>query len=369
MTDRPRLFYLDNLRAFAIVMVIVLHAAITYMDYGPAWWYVVDPDRNLYFTMLVLLVDVPTMPALFFIAGFLALPSLERRGIGGFTREKVVRLAIPWVVGVVFLAPLVTYLTYVSRDIPMGYLEFWATEFWGPLFQHGVYWFLGVLFALFLALVAVYAASPRLRTGVPRVEQPRGRLFVAFIALTAGGAILASPAFGVDDWQPIWIVLVVQPARVAFYAGYFALGIYAHQRGWFSATGFRPELGAWGWGCVVAGITYLGFRMSGYPATVPERSIAAILFAIFCLAGVIGGIAVFQRWFDRSGPAWRTLAANSFGIYYVHPLVLYPLAYVLVDLPVSAFVKATILVVVTLLASLAVSALVLKRVPGLRRVF
>jgi glucan biosynthesis protein C len=369
MTDRPRLFYLDNLRAFAIVMVIVLHASITYMAYAPEWWYVLDPDRSLNFTMLVLLVDVPTMPALFFVAGFFALPSLERRGLGGFTREKVVRLAIPWVVGVIFLAPIATYMTYVSRDIPMGYLEFWTTDFWGPLFQHGVYWFLGVLFALFLGLALVYAASDRLRASVTRAQQPPGRLFVAFIALTAGGAILASPAFGVDDWQPLWIILVVQPARVAFYIGYFVLGVYAQRRGWFSAGGFRPELGAWGWGCVVSGIAYLGFRMSGNPATVPERTASAVLFAIFCLAAVIAGIAVFQRWFDSAGPAWRTLSANSFGIYYVHPLVLYPLAYMLLDIPAPAIVKATILVVVTLLASLAVSALVLRRVPGLRRVF
>ena len=369
LSERPRLYFLDNLRAFAIVMVIVLHASITYMLYAPEWWYVLDPDRGISFTMLVLLVDVPTMPALFFVAGFFALASLQRRGVGGFTREKVVRLAIPWVAGVVFLAPIATYMIYVSRDVPMGYLEFWTTDFWGPLFQHGVYWFLGVLFALFLVLAAIYAASPRLRASVPRPEQPRGRLFVAFLAFTAGGAVLASPAFGVDDWQPLSIVLFVQPARIAFYAGYFALGVYAQRRGWFSAGGFRPDLGAWGWGCVVAGLVYLGFRMSGYPATVPERTVAAVLFAIFCLAAVIAGIAVFQRWFDRSGPAWRTLAANSFGIYYVHPLILYPLAYVLLNLPAPAVVKAALLVVVTLAGSLVVSALLLRRVPGVRRVF
>jgi len=369
LSERPRLYFLDNLRAFAIVLVIVLHASITYMAYAPEWWYVLDPDRSLGFTMVVLLLDVPIMPALFFVAGYFALPSLQRRGLGGFVREKVVRLAIPWVLGVVFLAPLVTYLTYVSRDIPMGYLEFWATDFWGPMFQQSVYWFLGVLFALFLVLAWVYAASTRLQASAPRVEQPRGRLFVAFIALTAGGSILFAPSFGLDDWQPLWVLFVVQPARVAFYIGYFVLGIYAQRRGWFSAAGFRPDVGAWGWGSVVAGIAYLGFRLSGYPATVPERAVAAILFATFCLAAVIGGIAIFQRWLDRSGPAWRTLAANSFGIYYVHPLVLYPLAYVLLDLRAPALVKATILVVVTLLASLALSALVLRRAPGLRRMF
>jgi len=369
MSDRPRLFFLDNLRAFVIVMVIVLHASITYMAYAPEWWYVLDPDRSDLFTMLVLLVDVPTMPALFLVAGYFALPSLERRGAGGFIREKTVRLAIPWAFGVVFLAPLATYMTYVSRDVPMSYLEFWATDFWGPMFQQSVYWFLGVLFALFVLLAWVHAASPRLRATGPSVEVPRPRLFVAFIALTAAGSILFAPSFGLDDWLPLSLLFVVQPARIAFYVGYFALGIYAERRGWFSAAGFRPSLGPWGWGCVLAGLAYLGFRWTVSPATVPERAVAALLFATFCLTAVIAGIALFQRRFDGAGPAWRTLAANSFGIYYLHPLVLYPLAYVLLDLPAASLAKAAILVAVTLVVSLAVNALVLKRLPGLRRMF
>jgi glucan biosynthesis protein C len=369
MTDRPRLFYLDNLRAFVIVMVIVLHASITYMLFAPEWWYVLDPDRSQLFTWLVLLVDVPNMPALFFVAGYFALPSLQRRGLDGFIREKLVRLAIPWIFAVVFLAPLVTYMIYVSRDNPMGYLEFWTTDFWGPMFQQAVYWFLGVLMALFLLLAWVYAASARLQASVARVKQPRARLFVAFIALTAAGSMLFAPAFGLDDWQPFGWFLVLQPARIAFYVGYFVLGIYAERRGWFSATGFRPDLGPWGWGCVLTGLAYLSFRMGGLPTTVPERAVAAVLFSAFCLSAVIAGIAVFQRWLNRAGPAWRTLSANSFGIYYVHPLILYPLAYVLLDLAAPSIVKATILVGVTLAGSLAVSALVLKRLPGVRRMF
>jgi glucans biosynthesis protein C len=368
MSDRPRLYFLDNLRAFVIVLVIVLHASITYMVAAPEWWYVLDPDRSLFFTSIVLIVDVPLMPALFFVAGFFALPSLARRGSSGFVREKIVRLAIPWAVGVIFLAPLATYMTYVSRDIPTGYWEFWTTDFWGPMFQQSVYWFLGVLFALFLVLAWASEASPRVAASEPRVEEPRARLFVTFIALTAAGAALFAPALGVDDWMPLF-PFTVQPARIAFYIGYFVLGIYAERRGWFSATGFRPDLGPWGWGCVLAGVAYLTVRLAGPLDTAAGRAVAAGLFAVFCLAAVIAGIAVFERWFNGSGRAWHTLAANSFGIYYVHPLILYPLAYLLLDLPAPAAVKATILVLVTLAGSLAVSALVLKRLPGVRRAF
>jgi len=365
---RQRLYFLDNLRAAVIVLVIVLHASITYMVYAPQWWYVVDPDQSLFFTMLVLLIDVPLMPALFFTAGYFALPSLERRGLGGFVREKVVRVAAPWILGVIFLAPLETYMAYVSRHVDVGYLQFWTHDFWGPMYQQSVYWYLGVLFAAFLLLAWVYAASPRLQASTPRITQPRTRILVGFVAVTAAGSMLVSPAWGLDDWQPLTL-LVVQPARIAFYVGYFALGVYAERRGWFRPGGFRPALGPWGWASVLASLVYLTFRMSGTPTAVPERALAAILFSAFCFAALLAGVALFQRVADSAAPAWRTLAGNSYGIYYVHPLILYPLAYVLVDVSAPAGVKATLLIVVTLGASLAVSALVLKRVPGLRRMF
>ena len=367
--ERPRLYFLDNLRAFVIVMVVVLHASITYMAFGPEWWYVVDPDQSLTFTALVLLVDVPNMPALFFVAGFFALPSLERRGFQGFVREKSVRLAIPWLFAVVFLAPLATYMIYVSRDIPIGYLEFWTRDFWGPLYQQSVYWFLGVLFVLFLLLAGLHEPHKRPAGIEHPAERPRTRFFVAFVTLTALGSMLVAPRYSIDDWQPVWILLVVQPARIALYVAFFALGVHAERRGWFRADGYRPEPGPWGIACLVAGLAYLVLRLAVPPETEAGRIAGAMLFSPFCLTAVMYGLAVFQRHVAGTGRAWRTLADNSFGIYYVHPLILYPLAFVLVGVSIPALGKAIVLVAVTLLASLAVSSLVLRRVPGLRRVF
>ena len=371
MNERPRLFYLDNLRAFVIILVIVLHAAITYMADPPSWWYVIDADRSIVFTLLVLVVDVPIMQVMFFVAGYFAVRSLQRRGPRGFIREKTVRLAIPWVLGVVFLAPLATYMTYVSRDIRMGYLEFWTGDFWGPMFQQSVYWFLGVLFVEFLVLVYayLYPARSALQAVAPRVEQPRASVFLWFLALTAGGSILLSPTLSVDDWRSLSFLFVVQPARVAFYVGYFILGVYAERHGWFTDTGFRPRLAPWGAASVLAGLAYLAYRIAVPVATLPARAIESVLFSIFCLTALIAGVALFRRWINRAGLAWRTLAANSFGIYYVHPVILYPLAYLLLGFPAPAVVKFSILVITTLLLSLAVSALALKRIPGLRRMF
>jgi peptidoglycan/LPS O-acetylase OafA/YrhL len=262
-------------------------------------------------------------------------------------------------------------MTYVSRGNPTGYLQFWTSDFWGPMFQQSVYWFLGVLFVEFLVLVYAYILPARhlLQARELPVVQPRRSLFLWFVLLTAGGSLLFSPGLGLDDWRTLSFLLVIQPARIGYYAGYFMLGIYAERHGWFTGTGYRPRLAPWGAGCVLAGLAYLAFRNAGPDMSLPAQGLEDILFSVFCLTTLIAGIALFKGWVDGSGPAWRTLAANSFGIYYVHPLILYPLAYVILEIHVPAFAKFAFLVVVTLLGSLAASALVLKRVPGLRRMF
>jgi hypothetical protein len=56
-------------------------------------------------------------------------------------------------------------------------------------------------------------------------------------------------------------------------------------------------------------------------------------------------------------------------VYYVHPLILYPLALVFVPLPLSIYLKATGITLLAYLASWGLSAGVLTRLPGLRRMF
>ena len=125
----------------------------------------------------------------------------------------------------------------------------------------------------------------------------------------------------------------------------------------------------WGAGCVIAASAYLAFRLAGPSPSLASRAVESGLFSAFCLTALVAGVALFRARIDGAERAWRTLAANSFGIYYVHPLILYPLAYLLVGLSVPAIAKFSILVVATLVGSLAVSGLVLKQVPGLRRMF
>ena len=155
MLESTRMHFLDNLRAFVVLLVIALHGFMNYMAYASDC-YVVDRQNSIFFTLLVLLIDVPIMPIMFFIAGYFALPSLRKSGGRVFLREKLMRLGIPWAIAVLVLAPPIAYMTYLSRDVPMGLFEFWRTDFWTEMYEQSVYWFLGILLFMFLVLGFVY---------------------------------------------------------------------------------------------------------------------------------------------------------------------------------------------------------------------
>ena len=368
--NQSRIFFLDNLRAFVVFLVVVLHGSLTYMAFAPEWWYVLDPENSFFFTAVVLLVDVPIMQALFFIAGYFAYPSLAKRGSGAFIREKSIRIGLPWLVGVLLLAPPTAYMIYVSRGVPVSLGEFWTNEFWGPLYQQSVYWFLGILFLLFVLLGLAYAGSKQVQNLAQRDARPTWRLFAAFVILMTAGFLLMNLFFPLDTWSHIYIFMF-QPLRLALYAGYFLLGLYGYLRGWFTAGGYRP---GWTWllWFVVSGLLYLAYRViipGPEQTTVLLKLGNAILFNVFCLSALLAAVRIFERRVNGSDRFWRSQSRNSYGIYYVHPLFLYPLAYFFVPVTMSVFLKAPLVIAIAWLLSWGFSALVLTRLPGLRRIF
>ena len=363
------MFFLDNLRAFVVVLVIVLHGSMSYMAYAPTWWYVLDKQNSLLFTMLVLLVDVPIMPILFFIAGYFALPSLQKRGATAFVKEKFTRVGLPWIFGALFLAPLTAYMIYVSRQVSMGYLQFWTTDFWGDLYQQSVYWFLGVLLLLFAGLAALYKWEPSLQ-GIPRRAQiPHWTLFVKFWAYMTLWFFVAGTVAPVDTWLNALKVIAYQPARLLLYGGYFVLGIIADRRGWFRADGFRPDPGWWGMAAFMSGMAYVGVQLGTTGGGLLLLAIEAALFNAFCLAALMAATALFQQYVNRPTRAWSSLGRNAYAIYYVHPLILYPATYAALAIGAPIFLEVAALTVFTALAAWVVGALVLTRLPLLRRIF
>ena len=99
------------------------------------------------------------------------------------------------------------------------------------------------------------------------------------------------------------------------------------------------------------------------------QAVSAMLFNLYSLSGLMAGVAIFQRCGNSSSRFWSSQARNSYGIYYIHPVFLYPLTYLFMSITMSVYLKALIVIMLGWLLSWGFSALVLTRVPGLRRMF
>ena len=385
--QQDRLFFLDNLRAFIIVCVVTLHGAMIYMDSPPEWWYVSDTQRSLIFTAVALLIDVPIMMVLFFLAAYFVLPSLIKRDQKTFLKDKFIRIGAPWIFGVLLLTPPTVYFAYYSRNVPMGLFQFWATDFWQVRYQQSVYWYLGVLFLFFVLFSVVYRSNRWLQSVPGPVPLSPGLVLGVFWGLTTLAIFFMSEWHVPEGWFACSYVLVVQPWRTPLYVGYFILGIIACRNGWFTARGYQPRLIPWATLWFLLGTGYFANRFNCdrlqiikhihrliHTYILGQSKLAlniehAILFNTLCLSSLLAGVAFFQRYLNGGGRFWKGLSANSYGIYYIHPLILYPLACCFLGVTFSPYAKAVLVISTALLASWAVSAFVLRKIPGLRRAF
>jgi glucans biosynthesis protein C len=373
MNTSNRLYFLDNIRSLVILLVIVLHGSMSYMAYAPVWWYVVNPQTSLFFTILVLLIDVPIMQIMFFISGYFAMPSLQKRSSKNFLKDKSFHIGLPWVVGVILLAPPTAYLIYYSRRVQMSLLQFWQTDFWGKMYQQSVYWYLGILTLCFVALALVYAASSRLRASKPVTERPSWKVLLVFLVLVTASFFVINLFFYIDDWNTSLYLFVFQPLRLPLYIGYFMLGIYAQQHNWLSDEGYLPRLEVWMPLLLLSGLSYLGMRLSPAAASANPpllvKAVIDILFNVFCFSSLMTALVAFKKKVNSSSPVWQSLSGSSYGMYFFHPLFLYPLAYLFVFVALPVGLKAICVILLGIMLSWGFSSQVVKKLPVLREIF
>ncbi|WP_371371739.1 acyltransferase family protein [Sporomusa aerivorans] len=359
-----RIYFLDNLRSFIVLLVVVFHASMAYMPNAPWWWYVLDTQRNSFFDGFVLINDVFMMPIMFFIAGYFSVKSLVRHSAAAFVRDKVTRLIIPWIIGVIFLAPAITYFIYITRSqTPPAYLYYWFNLFFGKSYQQAHYWFLGALALLCLILAFVYSCG-WLKTTLLKANKPSTAFLTLFVLI---GSVVF---FGVNtiindyEWVNVKYILLIQPTRFVLYILYFMLGVYAYRRQWFIPGGYCPRPLKWSLSAIITGFLFLyGKSAFAGNGALPVLAANALLHTLFCLCAVFALFGIFQRWVNSRSYIWRRLAANSYAIYFVHQFPVFILNYALLNLKYGPFIKFFISGSLAVILSYIVSVLFLNRLP------
>ena len=326
-----RLHALDALRAVAMLLGIVLHAAVCYMQHAPAYWAVHDPAPHAGFGIAVSLIHVFRMPVFFVMAGFFGALMLSRRGASAFVGRRATRIALPLLVGWVTFVPLTRaafyfgYLVQGRAELSTGSAAslFRLTETWAHL------WFLVFLlvyYAAALAVVALYRRvvpshlRGRLRARVVMLLRSRG--LPLLVAVAAAPCMFFMNGLFVDE-----VLAFTPPAHMlAYYGVFFATGWLL-----FDVHDALPVMfRRWPW-LVAAGLLCLvpmlfSAREGAWLASVlPEASMDAIrrlCSAVSTSLLTFGVIGLFLHHFARPSAAARYIADASYWLYLAHlPLV------------------------------------------------
>ncbi|MEG0856020.1 MAG: acyltransferase [Terrisporobacter sp.] len=117
-----RRYEIDWIRNISILMLFVYHTSAIFCHFGD--FYVVSEQKNLFADLLILLLFTWYMPMLFFLAGASTHFSLERRNLKEYVIERIIKLFIPLVCGILILVPPQTYLARVWRgEVNLNYLQ------------------------------------------------------------------------------------------------------------------------------------------------------------------------------------------------------------------------------------------------------
>ncbi len=193
MSNPVRIYYLDHLRALAVLSLVPYHAIQIY-DWGP---YFIKYDELATVDLVAAFQLVWLMPLLFLAAGAAAFYSLQKRDVISFYRERILRLMIPFAIGVCLLMPFNGYFTYMANTgttlsfydyLPL-FFEIESLRGYEGQFSVGHLWFLGFLtgFCIFAPLIKELVA--RLQD---RFESVSVRTSVLVLLLVFGAALVIS---------------------------------------------------------------------------------------------------------------------------------------------------------------------------------
>jgi glucans biosynthesis protein C len=224
-TRRPEL---DVMRAFVVAGLVVFHSAMVFAS-GSSW-FINDPRPSPWFTVFLLWGSLWGMPLLFVVSGMGARYALRSRSATAFIRERLGRLLVPLLTGLVLLVAPMFYLSCVDQPgFHEPYWRFWlrflnpaaiatgipARGTWrsgGDEFDPAHLWFLFSLLVFFIVLTPAFVSLRRPR-GARLIDRlaglterhPTSALLVAAVPVMAVEAALG-PDKNTGGWERLTYV-------------------------------------------------------------------------------------------------------------------------------------------------------------------
>ncbi|NER10095.1 Peptidoglycan/LPS O-acetylase OafA/YrhL, contains acyltransferase and SGNH-hydrolase domains [Muriicola jejuensis] len=156
-----RRYDLDWLRVFVFGLLILYHVGMFFVPWG---WHIKNNVEYSWIRFPMLFVNQWRLPILFVISGMGTYYALNKRTPGQFSLERIRRLFLPLVVGMLLVVPPQVYVERIAEGQFNGsYFEFWPSQAFMGVYPEGNLswhhlWFLPYLLLFSLALLPVFVS-------------------------------------------------------------------------------------------------------------------------------------------------------------------------------------------------------------------
>jgi len=339
-TQSPeRLHALDAVRGLALLLGIVFHSTMSFLDGAQQMWLIGDQSQSIALSVLFYVLHMFRMATFFFIAGFFAHLLFHRRGQRAFVRDRLRRIGLPLLVGWPFLFAAIVGCAIWGAWVMNGGtlpqvlpgnpeappLAFPLTHLW---FLYTLLWLYGLTLLARIALVRL-DASGHVRARLDHIVSGivRNPFGILLLAAPTCAALLALPF-----WMP-WLgiptpdqSLLPNIAAVTAFGGAFAFGWLIHRQTHLLNV-FEAR---WPLHLTIAIVATVGCLVHVGPSASIEvaRSSSATFayaagyaLAVWCWSFALIGLAL--RFLAGYSAARRYIADASYWLYLIHlPIVL-----------------------------------------------
>jgi hypothetical protein len=389
MSDRNAA--LDRARTFITLLVLANHSVVGYTQFGRFYpnhylWStapIVDTQRWIGFNVLTLFNDAFFMSLMFLLSGLFVWPSLKRKGIQHFLRDRALRLGLPFLAAIFILMPIAYYASFRLTGAHLSFTEFYLENFRQGIWFDGPAWFIWFLLLLDLLAIPIYLLVPGLVDAIGRLSLKSVQRPVLFAAALMVAAILAYVPMLFEVGAVRWFnagPFQVQASRVVLYGVFFFAGVgigsVPIDEGLLAKTGELARqwylwfvAAACAFGALTSLINFRRMRLSNLTGAPPLwwQFSYGVTYAIACSLICLAVLAMFLRFGQGKKSLFDPLRDDAYGIYVVHYIPCLWLQYALLDAPLSAIPKALIVFAGTLALSWGATA-ALRAIPGVKRV-